>query len=107
MRPFIWQLPLEGAIASIGGFDSLSPSKPERLQLIGLNSRKTAEISTEPESVAQTWQRLSELISAYQTPEVGYTARLRPERLTYESEFDHLSRKGEWSDGDDPQDKEP
>ena len=51
--------------------------------------------------VADTWDRLRALIAYYQDPAAGFTARLRPQKLSYASDYDHLSRKGEWSDGDD------
>ena len=33
----------------------------------------------------------------------GFPARLRPQQLTWASDYDHLSRKGEWADGDEPE----
>ncbi len=40
-----------------------------------------------------------EFLRAWQDPGLGYVARLRPGRLAFEGEFDHLPRLGEWSDG--------
>jgi ATP-dependent helicase/nuclease subunit B len=53
--------------------------------------------------VAQVFERLHRLIAHYQNPANGFTARQRPQRLAYESDYDHLSRKGEWGDGDPPE----
>ncbi|MEM8570376.1 MAG: double-strand break repair protein AddB [Pseudomonadota bacterium] len=100
---FHLQLPLEGAIAASGGFEGIGKVPPRRLQLIGLGAQKIAHVPEAGDDVARVWTRLAELISAYQSPTTGYTARLRPQRLTYESDYDHLSRRGEWSDGDDPE----
>lgn len=50
--------------------------------------------------MAEVLERLRDLIGHY--PGAGFVARLRPQRLSYESDYDHLSRFGEWSDGDDP-----
>ena len=36
-------------------------------------------------------------------PLTGFTARLRPQLQSYASDYDHLSRKGEWADGDTPE----
>jgi ATP-dependent helicase/nuclease subunit B len=103
VRAFHLQLPLEAAIAAAGGFKDLSPKQAIHLELIGLNARATREIPSDAGEIATTWARLRELIAAYQDPATGYTARLRPQRLVYASDYDHLSRKGEWSDGDDPE----
>ena len=58
----------------------------------------------DPAALARTWERFRGLIAHYQHPGYGFTARLRPQRLTYASDYDHLSRKGEWADGDCPED---
>jgi ATP-dependent helicase/nuclease subunit B len=100
---FHLQLPLEAAIAAAGGFRGLAATPARRAQLIGMGTRKIAEVACAPDEIAAVWTRLRELIATYQRPETGYTARLRPQRLTYESEYDHLSRKGEWADGDMPE----
>ena len=42
------------------------------------------------------------LVRHYQQPATGFVARLRPGRLTWPGDYDHLSRKGEWADGDAP-----
>ena len=31
-----------------------------------------------------------------------FVARLRPQKISWASDYDHLSRKGEWADGDEP-----
>ena len=53
-----------------------------------------------PDEIATTWARLVELVTLYQTETTGFTARLRPQRLTFAGDYDHLARFGEWSDGD-------
>lgn len=100
IKPFAVQLPLEGAIAQDGGFESIAPSKIGRLELIGLNGQQTLDLGFEDAEIAEFWDRLQELVTAYADPAQGYTARPRPERLSYASDYDHLSRYGEWQDGD-------
>jgi ATP-dependent helicase/nuclease subunit B len=95
---FHLQLPLEGAIAAAGGFEGLPGGPAGHLELIGVFGR--ASRSLDPTEVAEKWRRLRTLVAFYQDPDSGFTARLRPQRLTYASDFDHLSRKGEWADGD-------
>lgn len=104
-RAFHLQLPLEAAIASDGGFESLAPGQTDRLELIGLGAEKTLAMDSDPESVTRTWERLRDLIGFYQSGDTGFIARLRPQRLIYASDYDHLSRRGEWSDGDNPEEQ--
>ena len=42
-------------------------------------------------------------MSSWQVQEQGYTARMAPERITYDGDYDHLARRGEWDDTDIPQ----
>jgi RecB family exonuclease len=96
---FHLQLPLEAAIAAGGGFDGLPPGPTLHMELIGLGAGgKSRTIDADP---AETRARLIRLIALYQTT-AGFTARLRPQRLSYDSDYDHLSRFGEWSDEDSP-----
>ncbi len=96
---FHLQLPLEAAIAAAGGFDGLPAGRAVHLELIGVGARKTLALDPDPSA---TWARLVGLIAAYQDPAQGFVARLRPQKLTYASDYDHLSRLGEWADGDRP-----
>ncbi len=102
-KGFHLQLPLEAAIAASGGFDGLPPGSAIHLELIGLGARKSLLLPLKHE---QTWARLAGLVAIYQDFGTGYTARLRPQLLSYASEYDHLSRFGEWAEGD-PLDGEP
>jgi ATP-dependent helicase/nuclease subunit B len=102
-RAFHLQLPLEAAIAEAGGFEGLPPAPAAHLELIGLNGRNTLALDSDPASIARAWAHLAELVAHYQDPAQGFTARLRPQRLTYVSDYDHLARHGEWDDGDTPE----
>jgi len=44
----------------------------------------------------ETWARLQLLLNSYLNPETGFTARLMMERDAYDSDYDSLSRYGEW-----------
>ncbi|MCB1372227.1 MAG: double-strand break repair protein AddB [Rhodobacteraceae bacterium] len=101
---FHLQLPLEAAILAAGGFEDLSVGPVSHLELIGLGSRKTLSLDADPAAISETLDRLRQLIATYQNPATGFTARLRPQRLSYASDYDHLSRHGEWSDGDATED---
>jgi RecB family exonuclease len=101
-RFFHLQLPLEAAIAEIGGFENLEAGPVAHLELVKFGNKEVLALDADPATITLTWERLRRLIAHYQHPGNGFTARLRPQRLTYASDYDHLSRKGEWSDGDDP-----
>ena len=101
-RAYHLQLPLEAAIAEAGGFEGVPAGAAFHLELIGLGSQKTLSMDVEPEAIAAAWTRLRGLIAFYQTPGNGFAARLRPGRILFESAYDHLSRRGEWADGDPP-----
>jgi len=96
-RHFHLQLPLEAAIAEAGGFRDLPAAPVAHMELIGLGARTLRPLDLDP---GATWTRLARLVAAYQDEATGYPARLRPQRLSYESDYDHLSRLGEWADGD-------
>jgi RecB family exonuclease len=50
--------------------------------------------------VAETWAGLHELMRAWADPARGYIARARLERRGDTGDYDHLSRLGEWDEGD-------
>jgi RecB family exonuclease len=100
---FHLQLPLEAAIAAAGGFEGLAAAPATHLELIGVGARKSLSVSASPDDIALTWQRLEKLIGYYLDPASAFVARLRPQRITYASDYDQLSRKGEWADGDPPE----
>jgi double-strand break repair protein AddB len=97
------QLPLEAAIAEIGGFEDLPAAPTWHLELISIGQADSRPFDRVPERVAETWALLATLIAAYQSGESGFTARLRPAQLVYQSDYDHLARHGEWGDGEPPE----
>lgn len=104
VKKFHLQLPLEAAIAEAGGFEGLPPGAAFHLELIGVASGETLTLDVGPEAIGAAWDRLRGLIAFYQTPANGFAARLRPGRILFEGAYDHLSRRGEWADGDLPGD---
>lgn len=101
VNAFSVQLPLEGAIAEAGGFENLGKAKVSHLELIGLGSGgKSLPLKTENDKIGDFWERLGSLIRAYENPDLGYTARTRPEMTSFVGDYDHLSRLGEWQDGE-------
>ena len=93
------QLQLEAAIAEIGGFENLDPMNVSALQYIGLNGpdkNRMAPISDD------TWDELIQLLQSHFKSDIGYGARLKMKMDRYGSDYDHLSRFGEWEEVDTP-----
>ena len=100
------QLPLEAMIAARGGFDGIPAEPTKALRYIVLKGQ-SSEVDVplehkDKDLLATCWDELALLIAQYDDPTTGYTARDRPHSITYESDFDHLSRYREWSDSDAP-----
>ena len=103
IRKFDLQLPLEAAIAQSGGFQDLGAAEVAGVALIGLGTvPKMLQVDLPHDEINAIWAEFGEMVAAYQSPEIGYTARLRPKRITYSSDFDHLARFGEWDDSSEP-----
>ncbi len=95
------QLPLEAAMAERGGFDGFDPADIAGLEYIGLGSaNKVFAVDISDDQINDAWEGLRNLIRAYQKPDMGYTARARMEKRSDQSDYDHLSRFGEWEDSD-------
>ena len=96
---FAQQLPLEGAMLHAGAF-RVDPGKVGKLAYLHLrggaqggSERALKEIDT---LIAEALPRLAELLAAYARPEQPYRSRARAEFLTFEGDYDHLARVGEW-----------
>lgn len=98
------QLHLQAAILARGGFQDIPAMMATDGAYIGLTGSRDGGKETAPEDLPGEFpvvlQRLHELLSAYDTG-APWTALGRPERQAFESDYDHLSRRDEWSGGDD------
>ncbi len=102
VKKFAVQLPLEGAIAQVGGFEGIAKGKISHLELIGLGAGgKELSLDFSDGEIDEIWAHLGTLIQAFGSEKLGYAARLRPGSLKYASDYDHLARFGEWQDGDE------
>ena len=103
IKAFKVQLPLEGAIAEAQGFTDLKASHVAGLSLIYLGN-DPAVISFEADDpvMDDVWQRVVGFLATFQGLEKGYAARLRPELSSFDGDYDHLARRGEWQDDDQP-----
>ncbi len=91
------QLLLEAAMAERGAFEALGPREVEAVTYIGLGTG--ARLVTNPLEdgiVGRTWSGLHRLIGSYLLEGRGYTARRAMFETRDVSDYDHLSRYGEW-----------
>ena len=105
-RHFDKQLLLEAAIATQAGFGDLPPSPVARAVFLSLGSGKPEEdapLETEPPD--KVWQEFHRLISAYLSPDLGFTSRRAAQKARDAGDYDQLARFGEWdvTDAPDPQ----
>lgn len=91
------QLLLEAALVEQGGFADLGPVAVESAAFIGLGSDPQvvpAPLGDNPP--AQVWVELATLLRAWADPGRGFTARMALMTEDSASDYDHLSRFGEW-----------
>lgn len=108
VRSYQRQLPLTAVIAEAGGFPALGPSAVDRLVWLGLDGSGDGGTAMSMDAgdadgdldVDRERERVVALLSAYDDPDTPYRARLMPAFLSYEGDYDHLSRLGEWEGGD-------
>ncbi|MDO5621631.1 MAG: double-strand break repair protein AddB [Paracoccus sp. (in: a-proteobacteria)] len=104
IKAFDKQLPLEAAMVMRGAFPELGPVDVSGLSYIQLGGEgATVDRSMSGDEIAETWDRFVELIGMYLSGQRGFTARLAMENLKDASDYDHLSRFGEWSLADEAQ----
>ncbi len=103
---FAKQLPLEAAIAEAGGFERAPAARVSALAHVSLGGGRgggaETPVDADPSALAaETLAGLKALIARYADPETPFLARARPEHIRYASDYDHLSRFGEWEHGGD------
>jgi double-strand break repair protein AddB len=102
-KHFDKQLFLTAAMAEAGGFKGLDPQEVARLSYVGLKADLDIETSDlQPGEVAEVWAEFGRLMASYARPGQGFTARRALESVRDVSDYDHLSRFGEWDMTDDP-----
>jgi ATP-dependent helicase/nuclease subunit B len=107
-RQFDKQLLLLAAMVESGGFRGLDAGEVARVVYVGVRAElKTSEITLEPGTVAEIRAEFGKLMAAYARPSQGYTARRAMEKTTDTSDYDHLSRFGEWDMTDTPVPEDP
>jgi len=102
-KAFDKQLLLEAMMAADGAFQALGEREVARITYIGLGAPlklQATEIS--PDLLAGTRAEFAALIAAYLDAGRGFAARRMLFSLRDTSDFDHLSRYGEWTEQDSP-----
>ena len=101
------QLLLLAAMIHHGAFPDLAGSEVAKITYVGLGtSPKTVETEITEEMLDKVWAGLLRLIGGYLQPDRGYTARRALFSTRDATDYDHLSRFGEW-DLTDPPHREP
>ena len=91
------QLYLLALVAEQSGFEKIEPNKVFNAAFVGLgNPAKIVNAPFEKESVEEAYRKLRQLIERYQDPDQGFTARRALFKSDDFSDYDHLSRYGEW-----------
>lgn len=97
-REFSKQLHITAWMLEAGAFDRLAPAPIAGAEYIGLGSTpKVVPADFEGVPLEKVRQSLTDLIRAYQNPAKGYTAHVARETMGAWSDYDHLSRGGEWT----------
>ena len=102
-KAFDKQLLLAAAIAERGGFANIGPTPVSKITYVGIkDDLKQVPSDLTPDSIAAEWAHFHRLIRAYTSPKQGYTARRAMFETRFSTDYDHLSRFGEWDISDDP-----
>ncbi|WBU60041.1 double-strand break repair protein AddB [Paracoccus albus] len=103
MAHFDKQLMLEAAMVQMGAFPALGPVGVEGVSYIQLGGEgATHPRKFSPEDAQETWARFVILAKHYLQGGQGFTARRAMQKAADSSDYDHLSRYGEWGVGDAP-----
>ncbi|PWR02904.1 double-strand break repair protein AddB [Meridianimarinicoccus roseus] len=102
-KQFAKQLLLEAVIAEQAGFGDAGPAPVLRAEYIGLGA--TPKVVAAPLADAPPADVLAEfleLVRRYDDPDTGYTAQSAPETDSFDGDYLHLARAGEWDLSDTP-----
>ncbi len=96
-KHFDKQLLLAAAMAERGAFPGLDPGEVARVAYVGVKAEfKVVENTIGPGEVDAVWDKFATLIARYGRATQGFTARRAMKTVKDPSDYDHLSRFGEW-----------
>ncbi|WP_333829548.1 double-strand break repair protein AddB [Pararhodobacter sp.] len=91
------QLILLAMMAEEGAFNDLDPATVELAEFIGVGTKFKCEAAdVGAEALREHRARLHKLLSAYLSPDQGFTARRALKKDTDSGQYDQLARLGEW-----------
>lgn len=97
VRHFDKQLLLEAALVAGGAFEAIGPRAVSAMTYVQLGGAGEArDLKLGAEDVTETWAKLEQLIGRYLCADQGFTARRALQHVRDHSDYDHLSRFGEW-----------
>ena len=97
------QLLLEAAMVARGAFAALGPKQVAGATFIGVNTAmKNTPAPLDKHPADEVWTEFAGLLTRWQDPARGYTARMALFSKNDISDYDHLSRFGEWDTSDTP-----
>ena len=97
------QLLLEAAMVARGAFAALGPKQVAGATFIGVNTAmKNTPAPLDKRPADEVWTEFAGLLTRWQDPARGYTARMALFSKNDISDYDHLSRFGEWDTSDTP-----
>ncbi|OOY29524.1 double-strand break repair protein AddB [Thioclava sp. L04-15] len=103
------QMLLEAAMVSRGAFEQIGPRDVSAMTYIRLGGDgetrtmgQTIKVKDREETPEDSWVKLEELIARYLRPSQGFTARRAMQKARDISDYDQLSRFGEWDITDTP-----
>ncbi|PWJ22226.1 double-strand break repair protein AddB [Jannaschia seohaensis] len=92
------QLLLEAVMVADGGFSDIPQRQVTEVAYLKIGSAYDERcVKITPDLLAETRAGLRDLIAAYRQGR-PFVARLAPDAIKYASDYDHLSRYGEWDD---------
>lgn len=95
------QLPIEGIIATKGGFENISAASVHELAYWRLGKEKIA-ISTDMEELLKNYlTHIKQIIALFDQADQPYLTQPNPEYAPTYSDYEHLSRIKEWGITDD------
>jgi ATP-dependent helicase/nuclease subunit B len=91
------QLILLALMVEAGAFPGLEAAPVDAAAFVGLGTAfKISDAEVTPATLADHRNRLRRLLHRYLSPDQGYTARRAAKHDSDRSDYDHLSRRGEW-----------
>jgi ATP-dependent helicase/nuclease subunit B len=97
------QLLLEAAMIARGAYSDIGPRVVSGMSYIHLGgSGETRRLGFGPQEVDETWEKVQGLVARYLSPAQGFAARRAMQLSRDKTDYDHLSRFGEWDITDLP-----